>query len=222
MMQRVLYSFLKWFFKHLYTTIAWAYDIVAGVVSLGRWREWVLTVISDLKLKEALEIGFGPGHLQMHLNQMGIRCFGIDVSPQMVRIAQRRLNQAGYVPRIVQGCAEEMPFRDACVSNILLTFPSEFIFAPATHSELRRVLKPEGELLIIAMAKVTGRNILDRVAAALFRVTGQTKVFPENWERFFREVGLEPKLELLDCKRSIVYRIRCTKIDPVAPSTQDA
>ncbi|NMC80811.1 MAG: hypothetical protein GYA59_15725, partial [Chloroflexi bacterium] len=39
---------LKVFFDLLYHSFAWTYDGVAAVVSLGRWKGWVYSVIPFL------------------------------------------------------------------------------------------------------------------------------------------------------------------------------
>ena len=67
---RVMQTLLRIFFQLLYHPFAWAYDLVAGLVSLGRWKSWVLCGL-PLLAGRVLEIGFGPGHLQAAL-QAGV------------------------------------------------------------------------------------------------------------------------------------------------------
>ncbi len=59
---------------------------------------------------EALEIGFGPGHLQGTLNQKGVSIVGLDESRQMTALAHQRLSKAGYPARLVRGDALLLPF----------------------------------------------------------------------------------------------------------------
>ncbi|MFN2198120.1 MAG: hypothetical protein ACK2UW_18520, partial [Anaerolineales bacterium] len=68
--KNILSTFLRWFFRHLYTDLAWSYDYVASTVSLGLWNEWVLSVLTDMIRPPILEIGHGPGHLQAALSQL--------------------------------------------------------------------------------------------------------------------------------------------------------
>ena len=167
-MQRLL----RVFFHLLYHQFAWAYDLVAAAVSLGRWKSWVLSVTPFLRGR-VLEIGFGPGHLQAALHTSGLEAFGLDESRQMCRQASRRLRKNHYPVRLYNGYAQNLPFAGDSFDCVAATFPSEYIFEAQTLAEIRRVLKPGGQLLIVPSAWITGKNWLERLAAGLFRVTGQ-------------------------------------------------
>src|SRR5689334_21291852 len=64
-------ALLHIFFYLLYHPFAAAYDLVASTVSLGRWKDWILSVIPFLEGNQILEIGHGPGHLQRVLLSWG-------------------------------------------------------------------------------------------------------------------------------------------------------
>jgi ubiquinone/menaquinone biosynthesis C-methylase UbiE len=171
----LMQSLLRFFFHLLYHSFAWTYDFVASAVSLGRWRSWVLQALPFLSGR-VLEIGFGPGHLQVALNQAGLAAFGLDESRQMSRQAGRRLRRQAYPVQITQGYAQNLPFPDRSFDSVAATFPSEYIFEIHTLAEIRRVLRPGGRLVIVPSAWITGKGPLDRLAAGLFAVTGQAGV----------------------------------------------
>ncbi|GAB4495993.1 MAG: hypothetical protein OHK0052_04960 [Anaerolineales bacterium] len=162
--------FLGWFFKHLYTTWARLYDAVAWSVSLGAWNKWILSLLPDLTGEAILELGHGPGHLQAALHAQGSarRIVGFDASRQMGRLAQARLEQLGFPAALTCGYAQQLPFTNTCFQQVVATFPSEYIADPLTLDEIRRVLLPGGELLILPVA--VPRQFALR---ALFHVTGQ-------------------------------------------------
>ena len=165
-------SFLRFFFHLLYHSFAWMYDFVATAVSLGRWRGWVLQALPFLRGR-VLEIGFGPGHLQVALNQAGLAAFGLDESRQMNRQAGRRMRRQAYPVCLTRGYAQNLPFPNRAFDCVAATFPSEYIFEAQTLAEIRRVLRPGGHLVIVPSAWITGKGLLDRLAARLFAVTGQ-------------------------------------------------
>ena len=170
---KALSAFLKTFFHLLYGQFAWTYDWVAAIVSLGRWNSWVKAVLPYLPGPKVLELGHGPGHLQVALNRAGFVSFGMDASKQMGRLAQSNIRKAGIVPLLVNGYAQSMPFPDASLNQVVATFPTEYIFDPATVKEVYRILLPGGRLVVLLVAWITGRGLLERAAAWLFRVTKQ-------------------------------------------------
>jgi ubiquinone/menaquinone biosynthesis C-methylase UbiE len=184
---RILSVFLRVFFLLLYEPFAWAYDWVAAVVSLGQWRQWVLSAVDHLPGPIVLELGHGPGHLQLALlYKEGVRAVGLDSSRQMTRIAFGRLVRHGFQPKLVSGYAQSLPFSDESFHQVVATFPSDYIWEPETLAEIHRVLTPEGDLLLLPAAWITGEQTLHKAAAWLFRVTRQSPAQEQTALRKFR------------------------------------
>ncbi len=201
------------FFHLLYHPFAWTYDLVAALVSLGRWRGWVLQAVPYLNGR-VLEIGFGPGHLQVAINEAGLEAFGLDESRQMARQARRRLRRGGYPVQLVNGYAQILPFPSDAFDCVAATFPSEYIFEPQTLAEIRRLLRPGGKLVLIPSAWITGQGWLPRLAAGLFRLTGQAaaleQVLPGIKQRIAQS-GFEVRHELVELSGSRVLVIVADK-----------
>jgi ubiquinone/menaquinone biosynthesis C-methylase UbiE len=202
---RLIQILLRQIFYLLYHQFAWTYDIVAAVVSLGRWKEWVQIALPYLR-GNVLEIGFGPGHLQASLNEKNIMTFGLDESTQMVRQATRRLQKKGATPRLIRGNAQNIPFSGETFDNVVATFPAEYIFEPQTLKEIRRVLVPAGQLVIIPTAWITGGRFLERLAAWVFRVTGEAPGKPHSisvsLKTKFEHAGFATRGEIVETRGS--------------------
>ncbi|MEZ0395131.1 MAG: class I SAM-dependent methyltransferase [Anaerolineales bacterium] len=168
---RILVPLFRFIFALLYHQFAWCYDLVAAVVSLGRWQDWVLTALPHLDGR-VLELGFGPGHLQAALHKKGALAFGLDESRQMLRQAERRLACAGLPVRLVRGRAQALPFPANSFEHIAATFPSDYIFDASTLAEIYRLLVPGGSLVVVPAAWITGGRLLERGAAWLLRLAG--------------------------------------------------
>ena len=180
---------LRAFFHLLYHPFAWVYDLVAFVVSLGTWKSWVYSVIPQIQGGKILEIGHGPGHLQVAFAARGYPVFGLDESPQMGNIAHRRLRNSSYSPRLVRGYTQNIPFPNDTFQHVVSTFPSEYILDPNTISELHRVLIPGGSLVILPIAWIQGNSPFHQAAAWLFRVTDQAIPWNENQLTLFTRAG---------------------------------
>ncbi len=176
---------MRLFFRLLYHSFAWAYDLVSSTVSLGRWNQWVNAAGSLLTGPRVLELGYGPGHLQTYLRTAGFIPFGLDESDQMARQAFRRLSRQGYTPFLSRGLAQSLPFADQSFDSVVATFPTPYIVDPLTLAEIKRVLKPTadmrsgksrregGRLVVLTAAWITGRSLPDRMMRTLFRVADQ-------------------------------------------------
>lgn len=208
-----LSSFLGFFFKHLYTTLAWTYDFVAWTTTMGQWRKWQSAAEPSSQIGDLLELGSGPGHLLADLSRAGHRSVGLDMSTQMLKLAQRNLNYAGVTPMLTQGRAQALPFQSNHFSNIIATFPSEYIVDPATLTEAFRVLKPRGELVIVGLVQITGDSLADRFAAWLYRFTGQAGEPREEWKIPLQEAGFHPRFEIIEQERARVLRVVGLKPD---------
>jgi len=212
--------FFKTFFQLLYHDFAWTYDWVAAIVSVGRWKTWTLCCLPFLDNSIVLELGSGPGHLQIALAKKGISAFGLDASKQMARLARRRLNKNSYHANISLGRAQNLPFANGKFDKIVATFPSEYISDPLTLGQSRRVLKEHGELIIIPVAWITGKKWWDKLAAGLFRITSQAPgINPEPLDLdvlipgdAFKESGFHLSHEIIHLPSSDVLLLRATKI----------
>jgi ubiquinone/menaquinone biosynthesis C-methylase UbiE len=200
--KRLLGWFLRIFFHLLYHQFAWTYDWVAAGVSLGRWNEWIRSILPYLQKGRILELGHGPGHLQAELLGKGLTSFGLDASPQMSHQAMHRLQKIGFSPKLVRGFAQSLPFEENTFQTVVATFPSEYIVDPPTLSEIARVLEPGGQVIILALAWITGEKWLERAAGGLFRITGQSPEWEDRFLEPVRDAGFLAHVDWVDLKTS--------------------
>lgn len=217
---RLIANLLKIFFKLLYNQFSWTYDWVAETVSLGRWQEWVNSVLPYLEGSPILELGHGPGHLQAKLRGLEISTFGIDSSEKMVRIAARRLRKNNFNPGLVLGRTQNLPYPDHSFKSVVATFPSEYINDMKTLQEVWRVLDDSGKLIVLIAAWITGEKWYEKMMAWIFQITGQAPDFHQLGsadQDFYqlsaaRELGFKLISRIVDLDSSQVMIIQAQKI----------
>lgn len=209
---------VKFGFRLLYNEMAFTYDSVSKVVSLGAWRCWQRAALKHLHVSAGariLELAHGTGDLQLDLFAAGYKPIGYDLSPYMGRITRRKLGRQGLQPRLIRGKVQQLPFKTGTFDAIICTFPTDFIVERQTLAEARRVLRPGGSFIIVMNGAFTGKGLIVRLLEWVYRITGQRKqqdgapagesLTKQVYERFlqnFTQNGFEAQLVEEPCPRS--------------------
>ena len=201
-------------FRLLYNEMAFTYDAVSNIVSLGAWRCWQQTALRYLDATGddlLLELAHGTGNLQLDLAAAGYQTIGYDLSPYMGQIARTKLQKHGIVPRLVRGKAQQLPFPAKTFKAVISTFPTDFIFAPETLREISRILCDNGQLIIVPNGVLTGGGMTEAGVEWLYRITGQRGEHNPPINHFFEPYGFEAVLKEERCPRSIAQVIVARK-----------
>jgi ubiquinone/menaquinone biosynthesis C-methylase UbiE len=175
MIAKLYIRLLRWAFARFYREFAWTYDVVAWIVSRGLWRHWIVAVVPQLRGNRVLELGSGTGYLQLALFKHGISTIGLDASPQMLRLARRKVAQAGGSAVLLRGHAQHLPFPNSSFSDIVATFPAEYIVERATIDEAWRVLESGGQFILIDAGQWTKQDAYTAAVDVAYRATHQVR-----------------------------------------------
>ena len=140
-----------WACERLYAEMAWSYDLVSWLVSGGHWRRWQASAWNQVIGQDILELGCGTGALLVQGVDRGYRGIGVDRSPAMLAVAQRRLAAAGVDVAMMQGDGSALPLPGQLFDSVVATFPAGYILDVATLGEIRRVLRDGGRLVIVGL-----------------------------------------------------------------------
>jgi len=204
----LLQRFMRIFFDLLYHAFAFAYDLVAVVVSFGKWNDWVLSVIPFIEGTRILELGHGPGHLQQALTTLRLDSAAVDESAPMGRIARCRL---GNSHRLARSLAQKIPFASESFDSVISTFPSEYIFDTQTLSETHRVLRSGGRLIVLPVAFPTSGFL-----RWLYKITGESpaaldEVIKNKFKQPFTQAGFSVEIKTVELKSSTLLIVLATK-----------
>ena len=173
------------------------YDLFAA--SEKKFTETGLQLLGARGGERGLEIGFGTGHslatLARQVGESGL-AVGVELSPGMIAVARKRVypfehKQAKGLEKsaqMIQGDGTLLPFLPGSFDVVFLSFTLELFSESeilAALEECRRVLKREGRLGVVSLAK------RDKLACRLYE-WGH-----ERWPALLdcRPIELEKSLE---------------------------
>lgn len=125
------------------------------------------TIFELFKPKElVLDIGCGTGNYTLELANQGVNAVGIDSSFDMAVFAKMKAERNGLKTSFVVGNVEAMPFKndvfDGALSITTLCFVSN---TEMTVDEIKRVVKPEGDLVLGELNRLSYWAVLRRIKA---------------------------------------------------------
>jgi demethylmenaquinone methyltransferase/2-methoxy-6-polyprenyl-1,4-benzoquinol methylase len=142
--------------RRMFGAIAWRYDTLNRVLSLGTDRAWRRRTCDLLRVAPgelAADLCCGTGDLALELSSRGARVVAVDFSPQMLRLAAVK-----GVTRLAEADALGLPFADARFDLVTVAFGVRNLASlEAGLREMLRVLRPGGRAGILEFARPAGR-----------------------------------------------------------------
>lgn len=84
----------------------------------------VLRLLEPVRGERVLDIGCGTGRHLLMFSELGLDITGLDASPHMLGIAQRKL---GHRVQLYEGVAEDLPFEDNSFDIVTIITTLEFV-----------------------------------------------------------------------------------------------
>ncbi|HEY9001858.1 MAG TPA: methyltransferase domain-containing protein [Mucilaginibacter sp.] len=126
------------------------YDRYIGPILFEPYGQYMASRISASDVSSVLEVACGSGRLTRHLRKVlpsHVRLFATDISPDMLHIAQRELNNNGIIFQTED--VQKLSFTDNTFDLVICQFGMMFLpDKQKGFDEIYRVLKPGGKLMI--------------------------------------------------------------------------
>ncbi len=160
--------------NRVFAQVADRYDLMNDIMSGGLHRLWKDDLINWLAPPiggqpfRLLDVAGGTGDIALRFLKAagkGSNAVLCDISPDMLRVGQKRAQQAGETNRIsfIDGNAEKLPFADKSFDAYTIAFGIRNV--PCIDSALNeafRILKPGGRFLCLEFSEVQV-PLLDRI-----------------------------------------------------------
>lgn len=145
----------------MFDDIAVRYDFLNRFLSAGidvRWRKKALSQLLDLKPKSILDVATGTADVAIMASKMlnPEKITGIDISEGMLEIGREKIKKLNLDEkiRLFKGDSEAICFEDNSFDAVTVAFGvRNFQQLEKGLSEIKRVLKPGGKLVVLEFSK---------------------------------------------------------------------
>ncbi len=197
----------------MFDAIAWRYDRLNHLLSLGLDRLWRRRGNRELALKDGervLDVCTGTGDLAIAATlRHRVSILGIDFAGEMLKYALEKIRRRGLDDRIrlARGDATRLPVADGTFDAAMVAFGIRNVVDPgAGLREMRRALRPGGRLVILEFGfpKIPGiraaykayfTHVLPRVGRAVSRHGEAYTYLPASVADFETDAGVRTLIQ---------------------------
>jgi demethylmenaquinone methyltransferase/2-methoxy-6-polyprenyl-1,4-benzoquinol methylase len=146
--------------ENMFDGIAGHYDFLNHFLSAGIdiiWRKKAINKIKPCHPKKILDIATGTADLAIEASSFpSVEITGLDLSEKMLEIGKKKIEKKKLqnTLKLQKGDAENLPFEDNSFDAVMVAFGvRNFENLKKGLSEMNRVLKPNGTLMILEFSK---------------------------------------------------------------------
>lgn len=190
--------------EQMFDNIAPTYDRLNHILSFNidrMWRRRVMRIVRRSHAQKIMDIATGTGDLAIAMAKRvdRIQILGIDLSEEMLRIAQQKIQKQGLEERIMleKGDAENLHMvANESIDAVTVAFGvRNFENLEQGLSELYRTLKPGGKLVVLEFSTPRNRvvrwvysqyshRLLPRIGAMVSKDRKAYDYLPESVDEF--------------------------------------
>ncbi|MBK7653711.1 MAG: bifunctional demethylmenaquinone methyltransferase/2-methoxy-6-polyprenyl-1,4-benzoquinol methylase UbiE [Flammeovirgaceae bacterium] len=144
----------------MFDSISGNYDFLNHFLSLGidiRWRKKAIKLLAKSKPKLILDVATGTGDFAVETLKLNPdQVIGVDISEGMLEVGRKKMKARGIDHKIDLrlGDSENLPFEENKFDAVIVAFGvRNFENLEKGLTEMQRVLKPGGQLVVLEFSK---------------------------------------------------------------------
>lgn len=165
---------------------------VAPAVATPHPLEYAFYLLGDVKGKIVLDLGCGTGVNIPALAARSQNVIGIDISPDLIALAARRLREEGITADLHSRSAYDTELPDRSVDVIFCMLLLHHLEIPRIMTEMRRILKDDG--FVVIREPIRFSKLYQNVAGMLPKRCDVSEYEHPFTENEFAEMTLEWKV----------------------------
>lgn len=211
--------------RSMFNSIAHRYDFLNHFLSMGidrLWRKKLVKLASGSKPEHILDVATGTADLAIEFAKTKPKKItGIDISENMLKIGQEKINKLGLDQIIVlkQSDAEKLPFSDRSLDLVSVAFGvRNFENLDKGLMEIKRVLRPNGNIAVLEFTmpryfpvkqlyKFYFHFLLPRIGRWVSKDSGAYSYLPESVETFPQGKAFTAELTKAGFADPQIYRL---------------
>ena len=175
------------------------FDRFARIMRDKGWNEVKTFIKAGIGHGKLLEIGPGPGYVGLELLKASPDAVltGCEISPEMIKVAQKNAKEYGYEDRVhyVQGNCMRMPFEDAAFDAVFSNGSMHEWEDPVkVFGEIHRVLRPGGVFAVCDMR----RDVNPAIKWLIYSMTKPKEIKPGFLTSLYAAYTADEMRSLLD------------------------
>jgi demethylmenaquinone methyltransferase/2-methoxy-6-polyprenyl-1,4-benzoquinol methylase len=206
----------------VFHSVAHRYDLMNDLMSLGIHRLWKRHAVSRCQIRphhHVLDLACGTGDLSLLIapklassDQLTL----CDINHAMLSLAKTRLIDQGIIPsQLIQANAEVLPFPNNAFDRIMIGFGLRNVTdKDRALSELYRILKPAGRLIILEFSHPIYSPLAHLYDAYSFHVLPQLGEWvandPDSYRYLAESIRMHPDQEAL---KALILQARFDSCD---------
>ena len=170
-----------------YSKLARYYDVLF-IKLFPLWEKWLKKVFPFIEGPKVLEVSFGSGYIMTkYADKFDV--YGIDYNDKMIEITKQKLKKHSLSATIIKVNVENLPFEDNTFDTVVNTMSfTGYPNGEKALSEMKRVLKKNGKLLLLDVDYPANKNIIGTLMVKIGEVYGDVI---RNLETCINKTGLD-------------------------------